>query len=217
MFLKISSSIILSIAAPIIAAGGSSGDFIERSLQSSLACLALNGTVASCCPEGADPNDGVCTGLSCLDGLKIRDGCSCYDIETACEQVATYAPDMCDMVGECCADDGTTTNNVDWDFCMSEAAETTGFVMPDFAALIPGSIPGDLADLGIPGVPTGNAPATDSIPATGSTPTTSSTSPTAVPTNAPPASVPAPSGSSSKYVANATLALICFSLAFLLV
>ena len=178
MFLKLSSSIMLSLVAPIIVAGGASVDAAERSLQASLTCLAIGGTVASCCPEGADPNDGACTVLSCLDGLSIREGCSCYDIETACEQVGAIASDMCDMVGECCVDDGTgtTTSNVDWDFCMAEASEAANFTVSDFATLIAGS----------------RAP--------------------------PPTPVPAPaSGSSSKYAADAVLALVSFSLAFLLV
>ena len=197
MFLKLSSSIILFLVAPIIVAGGASVDAAERSLQASLACLAVGGTVASCCPEGADPNDGTCTVLSCLDGLSIREGCKCSDIETACEQVATIAPDMCDMVGECCVDDGTTTTNVEWDFCMAEASEAANFTMSDFATLIAGSIPGGLADLGIPGV--------------------STSAPAAAPTNSPPTPVPAPTSRSSRnYATDAALALICFPLAFLL-
>jgi hypothetical protein len=142
MFLKLSSSIILFLVAPIVVAGGASVDAAERSLQASLACLAVGGTVSSCCPEGADPNDGACTVLSCLDGLSIREGCKCSDIETACEQVAAIAPDMCDMVGECCADDGTTTTNVDWEFCMAETSEAANFTMSDFTTLIAGPVVG---------------------------------------------------------------------------
>ena len=119
--------------APKIVAGSQSADATNRSLQASASCLANNGTYASCCPaQGVDPNDGVCTHLSCLEikcRLSIRDGCSCYDIEKASDQLAMFAtvvtalPDMCDMVGECCVDDGATITNVDWDFCMAEAQE----------------------------------------------------------------------------------------------
>ena len=165
MFLKLSSAIFLHLAAPIIVA-------VDVPVAS-LTCLALGGRVASCCTEGTIPNDGVCAILSCLDGLSIRDGCSCYDIETGCEQLAGIVTDiiaetatdtayeavkdiadMCDMVGECCADDGTTLN-IDWDFCMAEAAEVANFVMPDIVELLLGSIPGipgGLPDL----VPTGS-------------------------------------------------------------
>ena len=141
MFLKFSSVTLLSLAAPLIVAGGASGATAKRSLQASVSCLANNGTYASCCPvEGVDPNDGVCTLLSCLEmesGLSIRDGCSCREIEKACDQLAVFAtgfaalPDMCDMAGECCVDDGTTTTNVDWDFCMAEAQEAGNFTLPD--------------------------------------------------------------------------------------
>jgi hypothetical protein len=148
MFLKLSSTILLSFAAPKIVAGGASADTAERSLQASVPCLANNGTFASCCPtQGVDPNDGMCTLLSCLDGLSIRDGCSCHDIEEACDQLAVFAtsfaalPGMCDMVGECCVDDGTTTRNVDWDFCMAEAQEAGNFTLPDLAALVPSGLP----------------------------------------------------------------------------
>jgi hypothetical protein len=194
MFFKLFSTILLSLAAP-------SADAAERSLQASLACFALNGTVASCCPDGANAYDGVCTLVSCLEfqsGLSIRDGCSCYDIAKACDQVVALAtlvaslPDMCDSVGECCADDGTTTTNVDWDFCMAEAAEAESFTMPDFSTLIPSG----LSDLGIPGFPTGS--------------TTATTVPTAAPTAPVPVSA---SGRSSKFAADAALAL---SFAFLI-
>jgi hypothetical protein len=194
MLLKLSSAIILlSLEVPVIVAGGAYVDAAERSLQASLACLALNGDVAACCTEGADPDDGVCTVLSCLDitnGLSIRDGCSCRDIEAACDQVAvaTFAPDMCDMVGECCTDDGATATNVDWDFCMAEAKEAGNFTLPDFAGLTSGET------------------------------STGGTSATAVPTNATPAATPAApnsGSSSSKYAASAALAFIGSSSAFL--
>ncbi|KAL3787453.1 hypothetical protein ACHAW5_008991 [Stephanodiscus triporus] len=149
MLLKLFSAPLLSVVAPVVASGGVSADAAERSLQASLSCFAHNGTVASCCTAGPDPNDSVCTLLTCLEfqnGLSIRDGCSCYDIETACDLVAvllahvphlaTLLPDICDMTGECCADDGTTTTNVDWDFCMAETAEVMVPTMISFAQYI---------------------------------------------------------------------------------
>jgi hypothetical protein len=149
MFLKLSHTILLSLAAPKIVAGGASADTDERSLQASMPCLANNGTFASCCPtQGVDPNDGMCTLLSCLDGLLIRDGCSCRDIEEACDQLALFVtafeapPGMCDTVGKCCADDGITTiTNVDWDICMLEAQEAGNFTLPFLAAFVPGGPP----------------------------------------------------------------------------
>jgi hypothetical protein len=145
MLLKTSFTILISLAAPKNVVIGASADTAERSLQASVQCLANNGTFASCCPtQGVDPNDGMCTLLSCLNGLLIRDGCLCHDIEEACNQLDAFAtlgfaalPGMCNMVGECCFDDGTTTTNVDWDFCMAEAQEAGNFTLPDLAPLVP--------------------------------------------------------------------------------
>ena len=86
MFLKFSSVTLLSLAAPLIVAGGASADTAERSLQAS--------TLLSCLEFGS--------------GLSIRDGCSCHDIATACRSRS----DLCDLVGECCVDDVTTTTNL---------------------------------------------------------------------------------------------------------
>ena len=252
MLCKLSSAILLSLGAPKIVAGGASADTAKRSLQASVSCLANEGTYASCCPtQGVDPNDGVCTLLSCLEiesGLSIRDGCSCYDIEKACDQLALFAlvvaalPDMCDMVGECCVDDGTTTTNVDWDFCMAEGQEAGKFTLPDFASLVPGGLPDfDDDDATTTKVPTTLAPTAMTVTAPTSNPTTAvvmTVSPTAtIPTstttnsspttNAPPPAteevsapateaptpVPTPAaGSSSNYAANSALALIGSSL-----
>jgi hypothetical protein len=195
----------------------------------------------------------VCTLLSCLeiDSGLIRDGCSCYDIEKACDQLALFAlvvaalPDMCDMVGECCVDDGTTTTNVEWDFCMAEAQEAGKFTLPDFASLIPGGLPDfDDDDATTTKVPTTLAPTAMTATAPTSNPTTAvamtvsptttiPTSPTTTAsptTNAPPPAteevsapateapnpVPTPAaGSSSNYAANSASALIGSSLMFL--
>ena len=148
----------LSLALAIaIAAGSSASDSApvaavgQCDLQDSVACLATGGDFATCCPTGGgDPNDGVCTLLTCLDlsggGASIRDECSCADIVAGCDGVAAFAgvvqqlPDMCASVGTCCADDGTTTNG-DWDACMAKAEEAGDHSLPDFSALVPGGIP----------------------------------------------------------------------------
>ena len=191
MFLKLSYAIFLSLSAPIRGLP----DLVPTGSIASLTCLALNGTVASCCTEDDVSNDGVCAILSCLDGLSIRDGCSCYDIETGCDLLAAYVTDianarnitditditdMCDMVGECCADDGTTITNIDWDFCMAEAAEEANFEMADIVEILLGSIPG-LLNL----VPTGSTPETGGTPATSSAPAATAAANDAVPTKAP--------------------------------
>ncbi len=69
------------------------------------------------------------------------------NIKEACDQWDAFAmkgftalPGMCDMVGKCCVDDGTTTTNIDWDFCMSEAQEAENFTLPNLSALIPGCL-----------------------------------------------------------------------------
>jgi len=171
-------------------------DLVPTGSIASLTCLALNGTVASCCTEDDVPNDGVCSILSCLDGLSIRDGCSCYDIEAGCDQLAAYVTDfanamditnitdiadMCDMVGECCADDGTTITNIEWEFCMAEAVEEANFEMPDIVELVLGIIPGVLLHL----IPTGSTPATGGTPATGSAPVATAVVNVAAPTKTP--------------------------------
>ena len=188
MYLKLSTAIILSLSAPIIVA-------IDVPVAS-LMCLALDGTVASCCTEDAFTYDGVCAILSCLDGLSIRDGCSCYDIEAGCDLLAAYVTDfanamditnitdiadMCDMVSECCADDGTTITNIEWEFCMAEAVEEANFEMPDIVELVLGIIPGVLLHL----IPTGSTPATGGTPATGSAPVATAVVNVAAPTKTP--------------------------------
>ena len=149
--MRLSLALALAIAA---SAPASASAAEQRVLQDSVACLATGGDFAACCPaasEGADPDDGVCTLLTCLDlsggGASIRDVCSCADIVAGCEQVAAFAgvvpqlPDMCASVGACCADDGATTTNADWDACMAKAEEAGDHELPDFSALVPGGVP----------------------------------------------------------------------------
>ncbi len=50
-------------------------------------------------------------------------------------------PSMCNMVGKCFVNNGTTTTNIDWDFCMAEAQEWVNFTLPDLATLVPGGLP----------------------------------------------------------------------------
>jgi hypothetical protein len=150
--LALAIAIAIAASAPVSASAGE-----QRDLQDSVACLATGGDFAACCPaasEGADPDDGVCTLLTCLDlsggGASIRDVCSCADVVAGCGQVAAFAgvvpqlPDMCASVGACCADDdgdGATTANADWDACMAEAEEAGDHELPDFSALVPGGVP----------------------------------------------------------------------------
>ncbi len=112
---QISSAIFLSLAAPII---------IVADVPVALTCLALHGMVASCCTKSNIPKDSVSAILSCLDGLSIHDGCSCYNIEKSWDLQATYVTDitnamdteetekditdMCNMVSKCYAKDGTS-------------------------------------------------------------------------------------------------------------
>ena len=150
--MRLSLALSLAIAAGASASASASvASAGQRDLQDSVACLATGGDFASCCPAGgADPDDGVCTLLTCLDlsggGASIRDACSCADIVTGCGGVAAFAgvvpqlPDMCASVGTCCADDGSTANG-DWDACMAEAEEAGDHELPDFSALVPGGVP----------------------------------------------------------------------------
>jgi hypothetical protein len=146
---------------------------------------------------------------------------------------------MWDMVGECCVYDGTTTTNVDWDFCMAEAQEAGKFTLPDVASLVPGGLPvfgdDDATTTSAPTsmtvtAPTSNPPTaiatmsqTTTIPT--STTTTASTTANAptpateevgTPATQAPTPMPAPaSGSWSNYAANSALALIGSSFVFL--
>jgi hypothetical protein len=124
--------------------------------QDSIACLASSGDFATCCPNyllGSDPNDGVCTLLTCLElgdvDLSLRSNCDCADVVFGCEQVMPYSsivpqlPDMCAAVSSCCAsggDDGTTAND-EWDGCMSDLRTAGNYTLPDFSTLIPGGVP----------------------------------------------------------------------------
>ena len=118
----------------------------ERSLQDSLTCMLVGGDFTSCCPA-ANPNDGICTLLWCvnLDEVAVNDGCACGQIETACGQVAAFASAveglgaMCEQVDTCC--DAGTTANGGFNSCMGKAVEDGVVSVPDFGSLIPGGIP----------------------------------------------------------------------------
>jgi hypothetical protein len=140
---------------------------IDRTLQSSILCLASGIDFSDCCPSGADPNDGACTLLTCVnfDNITIRgDDCNCAQLEVACGQVAVFADlvanlsEMCIAVDNCCDGgegsggagasttsysktatvDTTTTSNSDFDRCMATTIEESGLAVPDIDALLPG-------------------------------------------------------------------------------
>jgi len=132
----------------------------DRALQAAIACLVGGGDFTGCCPT-ADPNDGVCSLLWCvnLEDASINDGCKCGQIETACGQVAMFLgavdglSELCDEAGACCADDGTTMND-GFNTCMATAIKNEKASPPNFDAVLPNGIPGlDAAIAGAGDVP----------------------------------------------------------------
>ena len=113
----------------------------------SMGCIAGGKDFVECCPA-ADPDDGICTMLWCvdLDAVEIKDGCECGQIVTACTQVSMFGglveglSDMCEAVGTCCDADSTT--NDEFDTCIASAMENGDFVVPDLAPLLPNGLPG---------------------------------------------------------------------------
>ena len=118
----------------------------------STACLASNavtgGNFVDCCPS-ADPNDGICTLIWCIDreseGSLIRDNCGCGDVETACSQLAMFAgmisglSEACAAMGECC--EAGVTANSDFASCTQESLVALNLTLPDYDALVPGGVP----------------------------------------------------------------------------
>ena len=175
----------------------------DRALQDSIQCLLGGGSeFTKCCPT-ADPNDGVCSLLWCvnLEDASINDGCKCGQIETACGQVAMFLgavdglSELCVEAGECCADDGKTTND-GFNTCMATAIENGGMTIPDFESLVPGGIPG--LEAAIAG-------------------STTPTVPSSVTTVAPAARSESPDGKNdaNKYVISTLMSLVGSSLAIL--
>ena len=139
----------------------------------SMGCIAGGKDFVECCPA-ADPDDGICTMLWCvdLDAVEIKDGCECGQIVTACTQVSMFGglieglSDMCEAVGTCCDADSTT--NDEFDTCIASAMENGDFVVPDLAPLLPnglpGMSPGDDEDIATETEPTEPATATTVAP-----------------------------------------------------
>mmetsp|Transcript_29960 Transcript_29960/g.55357 ORF Transcript_29960/g.55357 Transcript_29960/m.55357 type:complete len:172 (+) Transcript_29960:85-600(+) len=121
----------------------------ERILQASIGCIIGGKEFTECCPS-ANPRDGFCTLIWCIDvdEVALNNACGCGQIERACGQLRIYAfllpglSDMCSQVRDCC-DDGTTTND-GVNTCMTTAFEVT---VPNFESIIPGGIP-DLEGVG---------------------------------------------------------------------
>ena len=113
----------------------------------SMGCIAGGKDFVECCPA-ADPDDGICTMLWCvdLDAVEIKDGCGCGQLVTACTQVSMFGglveglSDMCEAVGTCCDADSTTKD--EFDTCIASAMENGDFVVPDLAPLLPNGLPG---------------------------------------------------------------------------
>lgn len=152
MRLQHPSSSVVSLAATTIAILLSTPSVIVTA-QDAIACLASAGDFETCCPAidltalSADPTDGVCTLLGCLDleVVSLRDGCFGSDIDTACEQVAMFAsvvaelPAMCTSVALCSE---TSNDNDAWDACMKDAESAGNHTLPNFSMLLPaGGIP----------------------------------------------------------------------------
>ncbi len=119
----------------------------------STSCLASNlmtgGDFVDCCPA-ADPNDGICTLIWCIDiesagGSLIRDNCGCGDVETACSQLAMFAgmvdglSEACAAMGDCC--EAGVTANSDFALCTEESLVALNLTLPDYGALVPGGVP----------------------------------------------------------------------------
>jgi len=126
----------------------------DRALQAAVGCIAGGGDFTGCCPT-ADPNDGVCSLLWCvnLKDASINDGCGCGQIETACGKIAIFfsmldgLSDLCAEAGKCCADDGSTAND-GFNTCMATAIENGDANAPNFDSVLPNGIPGLEAALG---------------------------------------------------------------------
>ena len=139
----------------------------------SMGCIAGGKDFVECCPA-ADPDDGICTMLWCvdLDAVEIKDGCGCGQLVTACTQVSMFGglveglSDMCEAVGTCCDADSTT--NDEFDTCIASAMENGDFVVPDLAPLLPNGLPsmspGDDEDIATETEPTEPATATTVAP-----------------------------------------------------
>ncbi|KAL7436437.1 hypothetical protein ACHAXH_008183 [Discostella pseudostelligera] len=165
MELKLAYATLLSVAA-LIASGdaqtttvaattGADSSASSFDPPASVTCLASNlisgGSFVDCCPS-ADPNDGICTIVWCVDidymnsgGSLIRDNCDCGSVETACAQLAQFAdlvPGLegaCAAMGDCC--EAGVTANSDFASCTQDSLTALNATLPDYNVLIPGGVP----------------------------------------------------------------------------
>mmetsp|Transcript_34208 Transcript_34208/g.82709 ORF Transcript_34208/g.82709 Transcript_34208/m.82709 type:complete len:206 (-) Transcript_34208:175-792(-) len=156
---KLSVASILSLAAYAVCISASATDSHshrqnERALQASVGCLKSGTDAPECCPA-ADPNDGICTLLHCMnfDGMTLNDECTCEQIETSCRQLSMFAwlvrgwAETCSGINHCCvseSDGGGTTSNEDFDDCIRSKIDG-GMAVPDFSRILPK----DALELGI--------------------------------------------------------------------
>ena len=97
-FLKVSASILSLVAALLAAVMGASSSSAaaysngERSLQASALCIMGGTPFTECCPA-ADPGDGICTMLWCvdIDNVSVRDSCDCAQVNKACGLVGVFS------------------------------------------------------------------------------------------------------------------------------
>mmetsp|Transcript_2262 Transcript_2262/g.5582 ORF Transcript_2262/g.5582 Transcript_2262/m.5582 type:complete len:191 (-) Transcript_2262:393-965(-) len=122
----------------------------DRALQASLGCLTSGSTSASqCCPR-ADPNDGLCTLLWCLnpDDMTLNDGCSCEQITRTCDQLSSFAfivPGLwesCEGARQCCGGwwSITKATNEAYDGCIGAKLDR-GMAVPNLDSFFPDGVP----------------------------------------------------------------------------
>ena len=140
-----------TVAPASTGADSSSSSFMP---PASATCLASNimtgGDFLDCCPS-ADPDDGICTIIWCINRdaasgeSLIRDSCDCGMVETACEQLSSFSgmvpglAEACAEMGDCC--EAGATANSDFATCTEEALTALNLTLPDYNSLVPGGVP----------------------------------------------------------------------------
>ena len=160
MQLKLSSAIPLLSLATVVALGdaatttaapeSSGGGSLLFSPPPSTTCLAANfatgGDFLDCCPA-ADPNDGICTIIWCVnpEDLSLRDDCACEQVEAACKQLSMFTSAVDGLSEACTAMDGCcetgVTSNSDFASCTEDAVAMSNITIPDIHGLVPGGVP----------------------------------------------------------------------------
>ncbi len=128
------------------ATGGSSSFMPPASTSCFAANFATGGDFVDCCPA-ADPNDGICTLIWCIqpDTLTVRDNCDCGQVETACDQLSMFAglvdglSEACTAMKGCC--EAGVTSNDDFASCTEDAVAMSNITIPDISGLVPGGVP----------------------------------------------------------------------------